>query len=73
MIVTAGAWAGQMLAGLGLRELSMTVAAIPVAKQVVRGLRISDTRRLAVRAFKAATSGEVEQVLADSLSAAKSR
>ena len=44
-----------LLAGLGLREFSMTPAAIPVAKQVVRGLRISDTARLASRALKAAT------------------
>jgi phosphotransferase system enzyme I (PtsI) len=62
-----------LLAGLGLREFSMTPASIPVAKQVVRGLRISDTTRLASRALKAATSAEVEQVLAESLSAVKSR
>lgn len=62
-----------LLAGLGLREFSMTPAAIPVAKQVVRGLRIPDTTRLASRALKAATSAEVEQVLAESLSAVKSR
>jgi len=61
-----------LLAGLGLREFSMTPAAIPIAKQVVRGLRISDTTRLASRALKAATSAEVEQVLAESLSAVKS-
>jgi phosphoenolpyruvate-protein phosphotransferase (PTS system enzyme I) len=60
-----------LLAGLGLREFSMTPAAIAVAKQVVRGLRISDTARLASRALKAATSAEVEQVLAESLSAVK--
>ena len=61
-----------LLVGLGLREFSMTPAAIPVAKRVVRGLRISDTIRLASRALKAATSAEVEQVLAESLSAVKS-
>ena len=60
-----------LLAGLGLREFSMTPAAIPVAKQVVRGLRISDTTRLAGRVLKAATSAEVEHVLAESLSAVK--
>lgn len=57
-----------LLAGLGLREFSMTPAAIPVAKQVVRGLRIADATRLASRALKAATAAEVEKVLAESLS-----
>ena len=55
-----------LLAGLGLREFSMTPAAIPIATQVVRGLRISDTVRLAGRALKAATAAEVEKVLAES-------
>jgi phosphotransferase system enzyme I (PtsI) len=62
-----------LLVGLGLREFSMTPAAIPVAKQIVRGLRVSDTARLAGRALKAATAPDVEQVLADSLTAAKMR
>jgi phosphotransferase system enzyme I (PtsI) len=62
-----------LLTGLGLREFSMTPAAIPVGKQVVRGLRLSDTVRLASRALKAATPAEVQRVLAESLSAVKSR
>ena len=62
-----------LLAGLGLREFSMSPAAIPVAKQVVRGLRIPDAARLASRALKAATAAEVEQVLAESMAAMKSR
>jgi len=62
-----------LLAGLGLRELSMTPAAIPIAKQVVRGLRIADTKRLASRALKAATAADVERVLAESLAEVKSR
>ena len=62
-----------LLAGLRLREFSMTATAIPIAKQVVRGLRIPDVARLAGRALKAATSAEVERVLAESLSAVKSR
>jgi phosphoenolpyruvate-protein kinase (PTS system EI component) len=45
----------------------MTPAAIPVAKQVVRGIRVADTVRLASRALKAATAAEVEKVLAESL------
>ena len=60
-----------LLTGLGVREFSMTPASINVAKQVVRGLRISDTVRLASRALKAATASDVEKVLADSLTTAK--
>jgi phosphoenolpyruvate-protein phosphotransferase (PTS system enzyme I) len=60
-----------LLAGLGLREFSMTPAAIPAAKQVVRGMRISDTTRLASRALKAATSADVEKVLAEPMTAVK--
>jgi phosphoenolpyruvate-protein phosphotransferase (PTS system enzyme I) len=62
-----------LLVGLGLREFSMTPAAIPAGKQVVRGLRLADTVRLASRALKAATPMEVERVLAESFSAVKSR
>jgi len=62
-----------LLAGLGLREFSMTPAAIPVAKQVVRGLRLTETRKLAIKVLKAATADEVERVLAESASTVKSR
>ena len=62
-----------LLAGLGLREFSMTPAAIPVAKQVVRGLRLLDTRHLANRVLRAATADEVQKVLAESMATAKSR
>jgi phosphoenolpyruvate-protein phosphotransferase (PTS system enzyme I) len=62
-----------LLVGLGLREFSMSPAAIPVAKQVVRNLRIADAARLASRALKAATAAEVEKVLAESMAALKSR
>lgn len=60
-----------LLTGLGLREFSMSPAAIPVAKQVVRGIRISDTARLASRALKAATAADVERVLAEGMATAK--
>ena len=60
-----------LLTGLGLREFSMTPAAIPVAKQVVRGLRLPETRKLAVKVLKAATADEVERVLAESMSAVR--
>jgi len=62
-----------LLAGLGLREFSMTPAAIPAAKQVVRGLRLPETRKLAAKVLKAATADEVERVLAESMATAKSR
>jgi phosphotransferase system enzyme I (PtsI) len=61
-----------LLTGLGLREFSMSPSAIPVAKQVVRGLRISDTARLASRALKAATAAEVEKVLAEAMAVTSS-
>ena len=60
-----------LLSGLGLREFSMTPAAIPVAKQVVRGLRLADTKRLAHRVLKAATAADVERVLAESMATVK--
>ena len=56
-----------LLAGLGLREFSMTPSAIPVAKRVVRGLRLSETARLASRALRAATATDVEHVLAETM------
>ena len=62
-----------LLTGLGLREFSMTPNAIPVAKRVVRGLRISDTARLASRALKAATVEDVETVVAESMEETKAR
>ena len=46
-----------LLMGLGLREFSMTPAAIPVIKQVVRGWRLADTARLASRALKGGHRG----------------
>lgn len=60
-----------LLAGLGLREFSMAPASIPMAKQVVRGLRIPETAKLASRALKAATAADVERALAEFLSPAR--
>jgi phosphotransferase system enzyme I (PtsI) len=60
-----------LLTGLGLREFSMAPAAIPLAKQVVRGLNVTDTARLANRALRAATAAEVERTLAEFLAPAK--
>jgi phosphotransferase system enzyme I (PtsI) len=54
-----------LLVGLGLRELSMTPAAIPLAKRVIRGLRAADARVAASRALSARTAAELEKGLSD--------
>jgi phosphotransferase system enzyme I (PtsI) len=54
-----------VLLGLGLRELSMASTAIPLAKRVIRGLRVSDARVAARRALSARTAAEVERGLND--------
>ena len=51
-----------------LHEFSMTPGAIPLAKQVLRGLRVADATRVAARALRATTAAEVERVLVQSLS-----
>ena len=56
-----------LLVGLGLTEFSMTAAAIPVAKQVLRGVRAADARRVASRSLNARTPAEVEKALTDFL------
>ena len=51
-----------LLVGLGLREFSMAPTAIPLAKQVLRSLRVAEARRVAAgRALRARTTAEVEQ------------
>lgn len=62
-----------LLIGLGLREFSMTPAAIPLAKQTVRATRVSDAARLASRALKGATASEVERTLTEFAAPARSR
>jgi phosphotransferase system enzyme I (PtsI) len=52
-----------LLVGLGFTEFSMTPTAIPLAKQVLRGLRAADARRVAMRALRARTAAEVENAL----------
>ena len=42
-----------LLVGLGLREFSMAPSALPLAKQVLRGLRAADARQAARRALRA--------------------
>ncbi len=52
-----------LLIGLGIREISMRPAAIPLAKQVIRSLRADEARALAVKAIGCATAREVERLL----------
>lgn len=59
-----------LLIGLGLTEFSMTPAAIPMARQVVRELRAGDARRLAVEVLRLPTAADIEQHLFDALAAA---
>jgi phosphotransferase system enzyme I (PtsI) len=56
-----------LLVGLGLREFSMAPATIPLAKQVLRGLRAADARLAAARALRAKTTAEVERSLMEVL------
>jgi phosphotransferase system enzyme I (PtsI) len=56
-----------LLIGLGLREFSMTPAAIPLARQAVRDLDAQEARRLARHALGLATAAEIEQLLFDAL------
>jgi phosphotransferase system enzyme I (PtsI) len=56
-----------LLIGLGLTEFSMAAAAIPVAKQVLRGVRAADARRIAGQSLRAKTPAEVEKALTDFL------
>jgi phosphotransferase system enzyme I (PtsI) len=56
-----------LLVGLGLREFSMAPTAVPLAKQVLRGLRASGARQAAARALRARTVAEVEKALVESL------
>jgi phosphotransferase system enzyme I (PtsI) len=54
-----------LLVGLGLTEFSMSPTAIALSKQVIRGLRVEDARRVARRSLRARTSADVEQALED--------
>ncbi len=61
-----------LLVGLGLKEFSMAASAIPLAKQVLRGLRVADARRVAGQALRARTPDEVRQALTGLLAEVKS-
>jgi phosphotransferase system enzyme I (PtsI) len=56
-----------LLVGLGLTEFSMAPTAIPLAKQVIRGLNAADAGKVARRALRAPTAAEVEKALIEFL------
>ncbi len=56
-----------LLVGCGLTSFSMTPGAIPVARQVIAGLRVSDLGRLVARVLRLRTVAEIEQCLLDAL------
>jgi len=58
-----------LLIGLGLTEFSMTPAALPIARQVIRDLRADHARALARHALMLSTAEEIERYLFDALAA----
>ena len=67
-----GEFAGEPLAiaillGLGLDEFSMSPASIPVIKQLIRQLSLSDCRSMANKALMLSTAGEVQAFAKDYL------
>jgi len=52
-----------LLVGLGVTEFSMTPTAVPLAKRVVRAIRVDEARRASARALRAATVDEVSAAL----------
>jgi phosphotransferase system enzyme I (PtsI) len=56
-----------LLVGLGLTEFSMAPTAIPLAKQVLRGLDSGQAARVARRALRAGTAGEIDKLLVEFL------
>jgi phosphotransferase system enzyme I (PtsI) len=52
-----------LLVGLGLREFSMTPAAIPLARRLLQEMRSDDLRAIARRVFRMSTVEEIETEL----------
>lgn len=52
-----------LLVGLGLTEFSMSPTALPLAKQVLRELRVTEAKRVGAEALRAATAADVERTL----------
>jgi phosphotransferase system enzyme I (PtsI) len=62
-----------LLIGLGLKDFSMTPAAIPIARRAISELRMDEARRLASHALRLGTAEEIEQYLFNSLAAHSER
>jgi phosphotransferase system enzyme I (PtsI) len=56
-----------LLIGMGLLQFSMTPAAIPAARQVIKDLDSRELRKIAARALKLRSAPEIEQFLTDAL------
>ena len=56
-----------LLVGLGLTEFSMASTAIPLAKQVLRGLSAREAARVAARTLRAHTAADIEKLLIEFL------
>ncbi len=56
-----------LLLGLGLDEFSMTPAAIPQAKQIIRSLSMAEAREIAQHALRLPTAAEVNRYLEEVL------
>jgi phosphoenolpyruvate-protein phosphotransferase (PTS system enzyme I) len=59
-----------LLVGLGLTDFSMTPAAIPMARETIRGLRADQARLLASHVLTLATAEDIERYLFETLSTA---
>jgi phosphotransferase system enzyme I (PtsI) len=50
-----------LLVGMGIDDLSMSAASIPMVKRMVRSVKLQDSRRVAYEAMQLATGQEVEE------------
>jgi len=57
-----------LLVGLGVDELSMTPCAVPVARRIIRNVRVDELRRIASKAVEYSTPVEVVRYLRRELS-----
>lgn len=59
--------AAVLLAGLGLRDLSMEAAALPELKEALKRVSLAEAEALAIEALEKETAVEVERLLRDAL------